>query len=117
MVLSGGTIFASAAQGPWFTLQNESGSRVDAVYLSPAGSYDLGTPVLDDGPIEDQDSGALSLDAESGAIFLASGIDRYDLKVFFDDGSSREWDDLDLDGISSLSITVAGDGSLVLTLR
>jgi hypothetical protein len=116
-VLVCGTVFASVAQGPEFTLYNESGSSIDAVYLLPSDSYDLGSPLLDDGPIEDQDSGELSLDAESEAIFRASGVDRYNLTVFFDDGSSRKWEDIDLDGITVLTVAIAADGTLVLTLR
>jgi hypothetical protein len=96
LVVPGGAAFAEGKQD--FTLVNQTGYRIDKVYVSPTASNDweedvLGRDVLDDGESVD-----ITFHRDTPGC-------KWDLKVVYaDDDSSAVWSGFDICTITKITI-------------
>jgi hypothetical protein len=88
-----------AMAGPQdFTLVNNTGSEIRNVYISPHSSDDWGDDVLGEDTLSTGNSQEIKFPASRGDEC------QWDLKVTYDDDSSKEWKDVNLCSISKLTI-------------
>lgn len=100
-----------------FTLVNQTGYGIDAVFVSPADDNDWGDDVLGEDVLPNKKSWEIEFDPPYEALLLAFGIDKYDLKCEYEDGSVDEWYDLKLEEINTLTLTLDKKGNGVATWK
>jgi hypothetical protein len=82
-----------------FKLINDTGHEINSVYLAPSGSEEWGDDILG--------KGVRLGDGESTDITFSRAAEKmqdWHLMVQFNDGSTMTWADLDLTGISELTL-------------
>jgi hypothetical protein len=88
-----------ASAGPQdFELVNNTGNEIRNLYISPTTSDDWGDDVLGEDTLAAGDSQQIKFPASRGDAC------EWDLKVTYDDDSSKEWKDVNLCTISKLTI-------------
>jgi hypothetical protein len=89
-----------------FTFVNNSGKTFQELYLATPGSYKWGDNLLTAGKLEDGASAAIKYTSEEN-------VTSWDLKIIDAEDNSREWEQLNLKGISVLTLFVR-DGMLTI---
>jgi hypothetical protein len=119
IVLSMLAVFAVgiSAQTFDFTLVNKTGYTIDQVFVSPADDDDWGEDVLGEDQLLNGKSFEITFDKTYEALLLAFGVDKYDLKCEYTDGSSDEWYDLKLEDINTLTLTLDKKGNGVASWK
>jgi hypothetical protein len=82
-----------------FKLINDTGKEINSVYLAPSGSEEWGADILG--------KGVRLGDGESANVTFSRAAEKmkdWHLMVQFNDGSTITWTDLDLTGISELTL-------------
>jgi hypothetical protein len=92
-----------------FTLVNNTGRTITEVYCAPADDDEWGEDVLGVDVLENGNQVEVSFDAAYEKILLAYGVDKYDLKVVYDNGSNMVWKNLKLADFTMLTLTVKGN--------
>jgi len=100
---------ASFAQVFDFTLYNNTNRTITEVYCAPADDDEWGEDVLGVDVLQNGNSVEVSFDAAYEKLLLAYGVDKYDLKVVFENGSNMVWKNLKLADFSELTLTVKGN--------
>jgi hypothetical protein len=100
-----------------FTLANKTGYDIDEIFVSPADADDWGDDVLEEDILPNGKSFEIEFDSDYEAILLAFDIDKYDLMVTYEDGSTDEWYDLKLETINQITLTLDKKGNGVATVK
>jgi hypothetical protein len=108
---------ASFAQTFDFTLVNKTGYAITSVNVSPSGDDNWGEDVLGEDILVDGDSFEIQFDSAYEAALLLFGVDKYDLKCSYKDGSSDEWYNLKLEDINYIVLSLDKKGNGVATYR
>jgi hypothetical protein len=108
---------AAFAQTFDFTLVNKTGYPITEVNVSPADDNNWGEDVLGEDILPDGESFEVVFDKSYEAALLLFGVDKYDLKCSYKDGSSDEWYDLKLEDITYIVLSLDKKGNGVATYR
>ncbi len=103
------------AQAFDFTLVNDTGYTIYSVYVSPSIDDEYGDDILAEDVLEDGDEVEITFDSDYEAMLLDYGVEEYDLRCEYEDGSYDEWFELELEEIVELVITLDKDGNGVAT--
>ena len=95
---------AAHASDADFTLVNKTGYQVDSVYVEPSKSDSWGKDILGRGALADGESVDIAF-AHSGSECI------FDLKVVYQDGDSKEWNNIDLCKYEKISIYWDGNNT------
>ncbi len=104
-------VIASYAQVFDFTVVNKTGHTIIAIYVSPADDEEWGEDVLGVDQLANNKSVEIKFDSDYEDTLLELGIDKYDLKAEFTDGSSDEYYDLKLEDIITLTLAIDKKGN------
>jgi hypothetical protein len=103
LTLCASTLLLIAGQNPSlagdqdFTLDNETGVEIHALYVSPADKDDWGKDILGKDTLGEGESAEITFHPKEDA-------DKWDLRVEDSKGNSIEWTDLDLTEISKVTL-------------
>jgi hypothetical protein len=102
---------ASFAQVFDFTLTNKTGYTIDEIYVTPADASHWGEDVLDVDTLANGKSVEIKFHPDYEKILLAFGVDLYDLKVVYADNSEDVWQDLKLEEIEKITLSLDKNGN------
>ena len=94
-----------------FTSVNNTGYAIDEIYLSPSDDDEWGDDILELDVLADGESVEFEFDPDMEELFLAFGVDLYDMRCVYEDGSTDEWYELKLEEIDELTLTLDAEGN------
>ena len=110
-------VMTASAQVFDFTVVNKTGYTISEVYVSPSDDDEWGEDVLGVDQLLNGKSVEIEFDSVYEAVLLAFGVDMYDLKAIYSDGSEDEIYELQLEDISTLTLTLDKKGNGVATWK
>lgn len=101
-----------------FKVINDTGYTIDSIYVAPGNDDTWGEDVLaKDVQLKDGESVDIKFDPAYEAELLAKKVEKYDMKVKFEDGSTDEYYDLTLENITELTLSLNKKGEGVATWK
>jgi len=100
-----------------FTVINATGYTIESIYVAPANDTHWGDDVLGMDQLEDGHEVHIVFPSAYEKLLLKLNVDKYDLKVNFEDGDVHEYQDLLLETIHDVTLKLDKNGNGVATFH
>lgn len=94
-----------------FTVVNDTGYTINSLFVTPSDSTKWGDDVLGRDQLKDEEEVDIVFPKLYEAMLLAFGVDLYDLRIEYTDGTYDEYYDLKLEEINELTLSLDKKGN------